>query len=224
MGTQVGVSEFDGHHTWTTHTASDGLADNNVQAIAVDMQGNKWFGTYGKGITKFDDATWTTYTHTDGLANDYVQAIAIDAKGNKWIGTYGGGVSKFDGAKWTTYTTSNGLASNIVRAIAIDAQNNIWFGTNGGISKLSGANSGISSLVNENSLHIFPNPVHNELNINFVDKTGTVMIIDISGKCLMQKQLTEKNTSLDVSGLVNGIYIIMLISDSQICTKKIVKY
>jgi hypothetical protein len=34
----------------------------------------------------------------------------------------------------------------------------------------------------------------------------------------------ENNTSFDVSGLENGIYIVKVISDNQISTEKIVKY
>ncbi len=39
-----GVSKFDGTN-WTTYTTTDGLAFNFVNAIAIDAQGNKWFGT-----------------------------------------------------------------------------------------------------------------------------------------------------------------------------------
>jgi hypothetical protein len=51
-----------------------------------------------------------------------------------------------------------------------------------------------------------------------------LLIIDISGKCLLQKQLTETNTSFDVSGLEDGIYIVKIVTDDQIFTEKIVKY
>ncbi len=43
---EKGVSKFDGTN-WTTYTTADGLADNAVYAIAIDAQGNKWFGTTG---------------------------------------------------------------------------------------------------------------------------------------------------------------------------------
>ena len=65
------------------------MADNYVSAIAIDSEGNKWFGT-GRGVSKFDVTTWTTYTTEDGLASNYVEAIAIDQEGNKWFGTDGG--------------------------------------------------------------------------------------------------------------------------------------
>jgi ligand-binding sensor domain-containing protein len=90
------VSEFDGAAragTWTTYTTADGLADNNVQAIAVDGAGHKWFGTYG-GASEYDGSTWTTYTTADGLVDNEVHAIAIDGAGHKWFGTEAG-VSEF---------------------------------------------------------------------------------------------------------------------------------
>jgi ligand-binding sensor domain-containing protein len=118
------------------------LASNIVYAIAIDAQGNKWFGTID-GVSKFDGTNWTTYTRVMGLPSNSIRAIAIDAQGNKWFGTRGG-VSKFDGTNWTTYdtaTTSHGLANNYVYAVAIDAQGNKWFGTyGGGVSMYDGAN------------------------------------------------------------------------------------
>ena len=33
-------------------TLSNGLASNNVISIAIDAQGNKWFGTNGAGISE----------------------------------------------------------------------------------------------------------------------------------------------------------------------------
>jgi ligand-binding sensor domain-containing protein len=126
---------------WTTYTTVDGLANNYVTAIAIDLQGNKWFGTWGGGVSKFDGKNWTTYTKIDGLADKWVTSIAIDAQNNKWFGTGGEGVSKFDDMHWTTYTIANGLASNSICSIAVDKQSNIWFGTyGGGVSKFDGTN------------------------------------------------------------------------------------
>ena len=133
------MSKFNGAN-WTTFTNANGLVNNTVKAIAIDAQGNIWFGTYG-GVSKYDGANWTTYTKANGLASDTVFSIAIDAQGNNWFGT-NGGVSKFDGTNWTTYTIKDGLVDNHVMAIAIDAQGNKWFGTSGGVSKFSDAGAG----------------------------------------------------------------------------------
>ena len=130
-----GVSKFDGKE-WTTYiTSNSGLVVNGINAIAIDAQDNKWFGT-NHGVSKFDNTRWTTYTTASGLVSDYVWVIEIDKQGNIWFGTTDGGVSKFDGKEWTTYNTSNsGLVDNGIKAIAIDAQDNKWFGTIHGVSK-----------------------------------------------------------------------------------------
>jgi streptogramin lyase len=129
---------------WTTYnTTNTELASNGVSSIAIDAQGNKWFGT-DNGVSKLDNSMhWTTYntTNTD-LAFNIVLSIAIDDQGNKWFGTFGGGVSKFDDNQWKTYkkATNNGLASNDVYSIVIDAQGNKWFGTSNGVSKFDDTN------------------------------------------------------------------------------------
>ena len=59
--------------------------------IAIDGSGNKWIGTDGGGLVKFDDTSWTVYnTSNSGLPDNYIHSIAIDGSGNKWIGTHGG--------------------------------------------------------------------------------------------------------------------------------------
>ena len=114
---------------WRNYTTADGLANNTVNAIAIDGLGHKWFGTEG-GVSKFDGSTWVTYdTSNSGLVSDLVDAIAIDRAGHKWIGTWNG-ASKFDDTNWTTYDTSNsGLADNYVKVIGVDLYGDLWFGT-----------------------------------------------------------------------------------------------
>jgi ligand-binding sensor domain-containing protein len=128
------------------NTDNSGLPHNQVTSIAIDAQGNKWFGTFYGEVVKFDDVNWTVYNNTNsGLPGLYrISSIVIDAKDNKWIGTSftptlgnGGGLVKFDNTKWTVYNKSNsGLPNNTVRGVAIDIFGNKWIGTwGGGVAK-----------------------------------------------------------------------------------------
>ena len=129
-------SEWSGERTFFIK----GIFPSNlgVISIAIDGEGNKWFGTNGGGALKFDGSTWTAYTTTNGLAGNDVYAIAIDGQDNKWFGT-NNAISKFDGTAWTTYNGPNNLAT-MVYSIAIDRQNMEWFGTGGdGAFKFDGA-------------------------------------------------------------------------------------
>ena len=132
---------------WTTYNSNNsGLASNTILSIAIDGEDNKWFGTTGSGVSKFDDSTWTTYNkNNSGLAHYSVFCIVVDSEGSKWFcNDDGSGVSKFDGNTWVTYNTSNsGLTSNNIISMVIDSEGNKWFGTKeDGVSKFDGASMG----------------------------------------------------------------------------------
>jgi streptogramin lyase len=132
------TGEFIVYDKWNTK-----LPGNYVTAIAIDEQRNKWIGTWGGGLAKFDGVNWTVYnTSNSGLPDNYVYAIAIDEQGNKWIGTNGGGLARFDGVNWTVYNTSNsGLPFDNVSVIMINKDGNKWIGTDGGgLVKFDGVN------------------------------------------------------------------------------------
>lgn len=69
---------------------NSGLPDNSVESIAIDNSGNKWIGTWGASLAKFDGNSWTIYnTFNSGLPLNDVVSLAIDNSDNKWIGTWG---------------------------------------------------------------------------------------------------------------------------------------
>ena len=87
--------------------SNSGLPDNRVIALAVDSTENKWIGTSGGGVAKFDGVNWTVYnTGNSELPNNWIHAFTIDSANNIWIGSghlqeKDGGLAKFDGVNWT---------------------------------------------------------------------------------------------------------------------------
>jgi streptogramin lyase len=132
VGTNGGISKFDGIN-WTNYTiANSGLATDRVNAITIDKLGNKWIGTWGGGVSKFDGVNWTTY-----LDYSIVSDIAIDVNENIWF-CCGGRLAKFDGTNWFTYY-SDFLA--VPQSLAIDTIGNIWVETSfDGLVKFDGTN------------------------------------------------------------------------------------
>jgi len=120
------------------NSSNSGLPTNTISTIAVDERGNKWIGTCGRGVVKFDDSTWVVYdTSNSGLPSDYITTIVLEGE-NKWIGTMNGGVVKFNGFEWIVYNTANsGLPDNTILCIFIDKMGNKWFGTQRGFAKFS---------------------------------------------------------------------------------------
>ena len=129
--------------TITNYTIADGLLDNFVECIDVDVNDNIWFGT-SLGVQSFDGVNWISYymSNYPGLPSDNIKVIKAVSNGNIWIGTdYGASI--FDGYSWTSYTSSNGLSSNQVKSIDEDNNGGVWIGTNQGVSHFDG-NSWIS--------------------------------------------------------------------------------
>jgi hypothetical protein len=142
IGTQYGLSKFDGINFTNFNVSNSGLPNNYITCIAFDSQGIMWMGTYIGGLVRFDGTNWTVYnTSNSGLTNNYISCIAIDFQDKKWIGTGNNGLTTFDGSNWYVYNISNSnIASNSVEDLVFDVNNHLWIGGNGGLSKFDGTN------------------------------------------------------------------------------------
>jgi ligand-binding sensor domain-containing protein len=89
FGTATDLKKFDGTN-WTNYTTTNGLAANNVNAIAIDQYNDKWFGTNVAGVSKYNGNAFTTFNTTNGLIGDQVNCSVTESNGNIWIGTLDG--------------------------------------------------------------------------------------------------------------------------------------
>ncbi|MEC4678218.1 MAG: regulator, partial [Nitrospirota bacterium] len=106
---------------------------NYVFSMAIDREGNRWFGTWGGGASRFDGTTWQNFTTENGLAGNIVYDVTIDPHdGAIWFGT-NHGVSRFDGKNWMSIKAKDGLANENVYAVAIDKHRRLWLGEKGGV-------------------------------------------------------------------------------------------
>jgi len=121
----TGVSKYDGTN-WIYYSDSDGLINNCVSSIAIEPNGNKWFGSR-TGVSKYDEVNnkWTTYTQVNNIIIEDVNDIIIDSEGNKWFGT-NTGIIKFDNTSWKFYTFKNSSPIFNVDDVAKDNKGNIW--------------------------------------------------------------------------------------------------
>ncbi len=129
IGTDKGVSQFDGKRNWVTYDYSDGLPSNFINCVVVDPLDNIWFGT-DKGLAMYDRKKFTVRTTKHGLPDNNVTSMAIDANGVFWIGT-SKGLLKQDGKNQETFTKADGLPSDHIISVAVDGRWNIWAGTEG---------------------------------------------------------------------------------------------
>jgi ligand-binding sensor domain-containing protein len=136
-----GVYKFDGT-TWTHfNTANCGIANNEVTCMALDLQGNKWFGHRNNAhVSKFDGINWTTYTNLNPN-NQYVSvsSIACDKRGNLWFCALE--LVKFDGVTWTRQNQAGfrELYDSGIKVVNFDSSDNVWIGTGRGLGKFNGS-------------------------------------------------------------------------------------
>lgn len=73
---------------------------------------------------------------------------------------------------------------------------------------------------------LYPNPVINTLNINFLSQginKKQIKIYDINGKLVWQETINTKQTSLGLSSLKSGLYFLQFISEDGFTTRKFIK-
>jgi ligand-binding sensor domain-containing protein len=109
---------------------------NYIFSIIADDKDVIWTGTWGGGVSRFENGRWTNLMEKDGLAGNIVYAIAQGADGAYWFGT-NKGLSRYDGNEFHNWNVHHGLPSNDVYAIAIAPSGDVWLGTRGGVTRMS---------------------------------------------------------------------------------------
>jgi signal transduction histidine kinase/ligand-binding sensor domain-containing protein/CheY-like chemotaxis protein/HPt (histidine-containing phosphotransfer) domain-containing protein len=183
LGTEAGVSLWDGQDKFTNFNIDDGLTNNKILSILQDTSGLMWFGSYD-GITKSIEVP---FEHIDtGLASNVILGFAEtqSSQGERaiWVASYGG-LTRLDSAGRVQKILNKKSipALSDVRVMTVRGDNNIlWFGTrNGGLGRLNVDNMQIDYF-----LHDAQNP--NSLSFNgvtsiFPDKAGNVWVGTFGG-------------------------------------------
>jgi hypothetical protein len=83
----------------------------------------------------------------------------------------------------------------------------------------------IKTITAQTTFNIFPNPTHDIVNIVLSKQfNGCIMnLTDVTGGNILQKPLSDKQTSIDISGFAYGIYFIRISTAGETQTMKVVK-
>ena len=103
IGTDAGLSEFDGH-TLRSHGASAGLPAP-LASLTEDAGGNVWAAT-PQGALKIARSGFTTFDQADGLSGSGVRSMAQDEAGTLYVTTSDGIVHAFDGRRFRRWGPS----------------------------------------------------------------------------------------------------------------------
>ncbi len=77
----------------------------------------------------------------------------------------------------------------------------------------------------EEMINVFPNPATNVLHIQMpsADNNPVVKIFDVMGKQVAEQKVSDIETNFDISTFAPGVYIVSIVSDKQVITRKIQK-
>ena len=138
------------------------------------------------------------------------------------MGTNQGVYKSLDnGISWDSINT--GLTSHYIWTLGINDTYLFANESNTGIWRLPLTALSIENInKNENSIAIFPNPATNTLTIQTPQK-ATLEITNIEGQIIKTFNITNPETTIDVSGLSGGVYIIKAQSDKGVVVRKFIK-
>jgi len=128
IGTDAGVSKWDGEH-FKTYNTLDGLAGNKVWHIEEDSHGNLWFACFGGGLSVFNGLKFKSYTEKDGLPNTAIRQIKYSDRFNCLaIGT-GSGFSLYKDSTFYNFDpkVNLGYLRTIITGILEDDEGFLFF-------------------------------------------------------------------------------------------------
>ena len=111
------------------------LKDVGVYSIEGDDQNNMWFGTFGKGLLKYNliDKSITVYDYNEGLnslSSNLIRTLFFDNKNNLWIGTEKGlNLLNNKGGITQYFYDKAGQSGEDILSIFQDSQDHIWVGS-----------------------------------------------------------------------------------------------
>jgi len=232
---------------WTQKTNFGGTARTRAVAFSVGTKG--YVGTGYNGTNYYKDfweynptadtsggAPWTQKTNFGGTARRSAVGFSMGTKG--YIGTGYDGNNNNDfwgydptadtlgGTPWTQKTNFGGSVRHCAIGFAIDTL--CYIGTGIGASFMNDfweynlLDVYISEITDNSEIKIFPNPATDIIEI-LTPLKEDIEILNIQGQHIKSISTTGNKTSIDVSGLSNGMYFLKINTNNGIVVKRFIK-
>ncbi len=226
--------EFNSSDCRTITTNNSVLETNNINSIAVDLEGDVWVGTSqgtyvfecGAGVFDASCVGARRIVEEDGIAaylleTEDVQAIAVDGANRKWFGTTNGVfVQSADGQEKIAFFDKDNspLFDNSIIDIAImQATGDVFIATNKGL--ISYRSDAIEGGDNNNvNAYAYPNPVRPDYDgpiaIKGLARDANVKITDVNGQLIYETKALGGQAvwnGRDYNGrkASSGVYLVM---------------
>ena len=138
IGTDAGPIHYrDGR--FAPMAARHGMQHLRTRSVLVDRQGAVWFGTFGRGLFRFENEHLQQFSREQGLSGDIVKALAEDSRGRLWIGSDGGVDLLVNGEVVKLPEQIRAQISFATIQLYIDRTDTVWIGTDHGLFALNDA-------------------------------------------------------------------------------------
>jgi ligand-binding sensor domain-containing protein len=128
-------------YTWESLTTENGLPHNWIYDLYQAKDGQIFVGTWGGGLTLFNDGDMQVYTKNHGLHSNAITCICEDQQGIIWVAT-DEGLNIYDDGR----IKDGGLAGKSLLNLAVDRKGRLWAGcwraatSGGGLFRWDGFN------------------------------------------------------------------------------------
>lgn len=194
------------------HLVMDSTGYVSVYENCISPAGYVSAGSYSEPPTVCSAACSTQVYSNAGVVAQGIKLYTSD------------GVTPFSGA-WADYgftTTQYGTAQKMLN---IDNGGNILEHENCGGSRQR-PGEGITEIIRQSSVQIFPNPVSNELNIRLPDALEQVQVklYNMNGVVVYQSRISGQQHLIKTAAFSRGVYLLQLSTSSgkQLQSKKII--
>ncbi|WP_439181664.1 two-component regulator propeller domain-containing protein [Carboxylicivirga taeanensis] len=119
----ISTSAFAQSFDFKIYNTSEGLADNDIIALAQDKNDYVWMAT-DEGLIRYDGIEYNVYTIADSLAHNFINCLHFDRNGRLWMGHKNGLISYMDKNRFFKISIEG--ASQLISDIDEDEEGNIW--------------------------------------------------------------------------------------------------
>lgn len=180
----------------------------------------------GTSIIKTTDGGMTWNTVLNLLSDQLKSVFFTDANTGYAVGSSGTIIKTIDaGLTWDAQSSGTTSWLNSIYFPTFDT--GYIVGDNGTILKTTNGGGYPVGLNDQqqtaNTLTIYPNPASTTITIETPSK-WSLSILNFTGQQLLQQGITESTTTLDVSGLPSGIYVVKLAGEKGMQVGKFIKH
>lgn len=221
---------------------------NNALWIGIYNENTNTNPSAQNSILKIDVNTWEFCCNKNARPNHYVldnnckqlvsdqssnfegeygSIVSIDGNGNKWMVAIGNGgtnlgVSKFNDQIWKTYNSINSEINGYVGSIITSLNSKKVFIGNNLVYEDCRLPLNIEALINLSSNTIsISNEGNNHFLIQSEQKIDGLILMNINGTEIRNETAKTNRVMVDYSGYASGLYLMKVIFNNQVTTKKL---